>query len=117
MNEDVRLVVKGHTSCYPEPVRLRQGDLLEVGKGDDEYPGWVWVTAGNGECGWAPEEYLEIEGTMAKAKRDYDSTELDTARGQRVSVILEVCGWALVDDESGARGWVPSETLGNRGKK
>lgn len=117
MSKDTRMVVRGHTSCYPQPVRFRQGDEVDVGKGDDEYPGWVWVTVGSGDSGWAPEEYLEIEGSRAKAGRDYDSTELNTIRGQRVSVVLELCGWALVDDESGSRGWVPSVTLGNPEKK
>jgi hypothetical protein len=113
MSADNRLVLTGHISCYPDPVSFCEGEEVGVYHGDDEYPGWVWIETRDGRKGWAPEEYLEIEGGGAKARCGYDSTELDTRKGETVSVILEISGWSLVENETGARGWVPGITLGN----
>jgi uncharacterized protein YgiM (DUF1202 family) len=114
MEGDIRQVIKGHIACYTDPVLLEEGDEVTVGHGDDEYPGWVWISTGDGKQGWAPREYLEITGDRARALRSYDSTELETLKGERLSVVLEHEGWALVENESGDRGWVPEMTLGNR---
>lgn len=109
-----KLVTRGHSSCFPEPVAFRIGDSLMLGRNDDEYSEWVWVETSEGRTGWAPEAFIERNGNGGTALRDYDSTELDTCRGETVTVLEETGGWSLVRNSLGAAGWVPTETLGKR---
>lgn len=47
-------VIEDYQACYPDPVTFSEGDSLILGKSDDEFPGWIWVTSGSGKEGWAP---------------------------------------------------------------
>ena len=105
------IVTSAHRTQYPDPVRLRTGDHVTVGKRDDEYPGWIWTTAPSGKSAWVPEEFLEISGTRAIARVDYESTELDTEAGETVRVKFEMLDWAWVKNLAGAEGWVPLKTI------
>ncbi|OPL19254.1 MAG: hypothetical protein AVO35_11795 [Candidatus Aegiribacteria sp. MLS_C] len=109
-----RVVARGHSACYPEPVAFSTGDSLSIGGNDDEYPEWLWVVTSEGKEGWAPETFIARNGSEGTALRDYDSNELDTCRGETVFLLEETGGWSLVRNSLGASGWVPSETLGNR---
>lgn len=105
-------VVRSHRSHYPEPVAFAAGEPLVLGRGDDEYPGWVWVTAASGRSGWAPESYLERRGGDAGVGRvAYDARELDVEVGDAVEALVEESGWMLVRDRTGVFGWVPVANL------
>ena len=105
------IVTSAHRAQYPEPIRLKAGDQVTVGKRDEEYPGWIWTTVASGRSGWAPEELLDVSGAEAVARVDYESTELDTSPGETVRVFFEMLEWAWVRNAAGAEGWVPLKTI------
>jgi uncharacterized protein YgiM (DUF1202 family) len=105
------IVTSAHRTQYADPIRLKAGDKVTVGKRDEEYPGWIWTTVASGKSAWAPEELLEVSGTDAVARVDYESTELNTEAGEAVRVMRETLDWAWVKNTAGAEGWVPLETL------
>lgn len=105
------IVTCAHRTQYPHPIRLKAGDKVTVGKRDDEYPGWIWTTVASGRSAWAPEEFLDVSGTEAVARVDYESTELNTTPGEAVRVIFELLDWAWIRNTAGTEGWVPLETI------
>jgi len=102
-----------HRSNYPRPIAFEPRDLLKLGKPDNEYPGWVWVTTPDGNQGWAPEQYLAVhENSLeASASQSYSAYELDTQVGERLEVLQELNQWALVRNSTGNIGWVPVKPL------
>jgi hypothetical protein len=74
------IVISSHEPQYPNPIEFRLGDFVRIGRQDDAFPGWIWVTTNDGNQGWAPIQYLHIEesGTKAFALRDYSARELNT---------------------------------------
>ena len=73
----------------------------------------MWGTDQAGRSGWVPDEDLEFApgGQLAKALRDYDSTELSVGRKQVLDVLDEVGGWYLCRTESGMSGWIPGTSV------
>lgn len=103
-----RVVIATHRSIYPDAVRVRRGEKVEVGGADPEFPGWIRITDPAGRSGWAPELILERSGrSEAVVTEDYDATELDVSPGDRLTVHRELAGWYWVSDEAGESGWVP----------
>jgi hypothetical protein len=109
----VRVITDYHAS-YPEPLRIKTGDLLQVVRSDDEYPGWIWCTANGGKAGWLPESWADIQHGVCTMIRDYDGTELAAVEGDILTVDLEESGWLWCVNSAGQRGWIPkaqTETL------
>lgn len=104
-------VVADHRATYADPLRVRAGDLLQVGGRDEEFPGWVWCTGPDGRSGWVPEKDLERTERGAVARRDYSARELDVRAGEEVIPSEEECGWVWVTNASGEAGWVPRTHL------
>jgi hypothetical protein len=100
-------VLKSYITKYPDPIEVRTGDQVRLGKHDTEYPGWIWATSlSTGRSGWIPEHFIQLEGDLARVRRDYSARELDVVEGDIVEVREEQLGWALVESSHG-RGWVP----------
>ncbi|GHW46693.1 SH3 domain protein [Vibrio cholerae] len=53
------IVVEEHTSEYPNPIYLKQGDEVQLGEMDDEFPNWIFITTDSGVQGWTPVQYIE----------------------------------------------------------
>jgi uncharacterized protein YgiM (DUF1202 family) len=104
-------VVRDHEPVYPDPIRVRAGERVRLGREDDEFPGWVWCTASDGREGWTPLAILRREGLDGVARRDYSAVELSVRKGQRVEAREELSGWTWVLDAEGREGWVPRECL------
>ncbi len=107
------IVQTAHTSNYPNPIGFRAGDRVVLGIQDDEYPGWIRVTTQDGNQGWAPIQYLQIDeaGKTAIAKQDYSARELDTRIGEQVILHSELNGWGWVENEHKECGWLPLNTI------
>jgi hypothetical protein len=107
------IVIKSHTANYPNPIRFQVGDSIQVGKRDDEFPGWIWVTTGDGNQGWAPIQYLQIDNfdKSAIAQQDYTARELNTTIGENLILKYELNGWGWVENEHEETGWVPLKTI------
>lgn len=108
-------VVRDHEVIYPDPIRVRAGERVRIGREDDEFPGWAWCAAADGREGWVPLAILRREGAEGVARRDYDATELAVKRGQRVEALEELNGWARVANAEGREGWVPRDCLAPAG--
>ena len=107
------VVIANHTSNYPDPIHLTPGDPLVLGKTDDEYPGWIWVTTSSGQAGWAPEAYVHVHAKgQGEATTAYTSRELNTQLGEHLLCLQELNGWLWVENEQGDTGWVPKHTIG-----
>ncbi len=100
-----------HQSQYPNPLGFQAGEVLEVGHSDDEYPGWVWVTTTDGNQGWAPEQLIDMTTRPPRALAHYSATELNTMKGECVTVTEVLNQWAWVTNGQGQSGWVPEKTL------
>jgi hypothetical protein len=50
-------------------------------------------------------------GNRGALLTEYDSRELPARRGERVTLLREIAGWAWARAEDGREGWVPLEIL------
>jgi len=90
-----------------EPILLRAGDVVTVGRRDDEWPGFRWCTDSAGVSGWVPEEFLH-EGRVLE---DYSAAELAVRPGDEVEALRLVAGWWWCLTPDGAGGWIPEKVL------
>jgi flagellar basal body rod protein FlgF len=107
------IVHTAHTSNYPNPISFTTGEQVEIGIQDDEFLGWIRVTTRDGNQGWAPIQYLQIDevGKTAIAKQDYSARELNTRVGEQLILQFEVNGWGWVENVHQETGWVPLTTI------
>ncbi len=107
------VVVEAHKSNYPNPIAFNKGERVRTGKKDSEFEGWIWVITHDGNEGWAPVRYLEIEKDSDEAvvNRDYDARELDTFVGEELTLHYELDEWGWVEKSDGTCGWVPMRTI------
>ena len=104
-----------HTAhVIPEraPLRVAVGQEVDVGKRDDDWPEFVFVTTESGS-GWVPARHLGIEGDRGVVRTPYDTTELPTEVGDVLEVVVEdqQSGWVWCQDPNGDEGWVPLRTV------
>lgn len=107
------MVVEAHSSNYPNPIAFEPGHLLRLGRLDDEFPGWIWVTTPDGNEGWAPVQLIHTEPTLpvGKAIQAYSARELNTNQGEILTVLEEMNRWYRVRRQTGEVGWVPVKTV------
>lgn len=107
------VVYSAHISNYPHPIQFQVGECVEIEKTDDEYPGWIWVTTADGNQGWAPIQYLQMDdsGNQATVKQDYSARELNTTIGERLTLHYELKGWGWVENAEHDCGWVPMKSI------
>jgi hypothetical protein len=102
-------VIHNYQAAYPDPLIVKAGDLLTLGKHDDQWPGWVWCAGLNGKEGWVPESYLEIRSETGIARRDYMAEELTVQVGEQVTLWELEAGWFWASNGRNLFGWVPAE--------
>ncbi len=103
-------VIEGYESPFRDPIAVRAGDEVQVGRGDDAWPGWRWCSARDGRRGWVHESLFELDssGSRASMRRDFSATELTVQPGEALTVLDEVGGWLLCEAQTGVTGWVPA---------
>ena len=110
----MRLVVAEVAHEIPDrpPIRLSVGQRVRVGDRDTEWPEFVFVTAPQGS-GWVPARHLSAPSGSAVVRTEYDTTELPTAVGEVLDVVIEdlTSGWIWVRSRDRREGWVPLKTL------
>ena len=100
-------VRRRYDAQYLDPISVRAGDRVVVGREDPEYPGWRWCTAPDERAGWVPESFLQLEGVLGTMLRDYTARELTVSEGAAVVIGEAVSGWLWVTDAQGRAGWIP----------
>jgi len=115
--------MKEHRASYADPIAMRAGDRVTVGRRYTTWPEYVWCTGPDGREGWVPEAFLEAAGDVGTpdgakaasdvrtARRDYDARELDVAPGDAVLAGEETGGWFWCEAADGRSGWVPAQCL------
>lgn len=99
-------------SSYPQPLRVRAGEIIGLGARDEEWPAVAWVTRSDGHAGWMPHAWLRPLGDgRAEALRDYDARELNADAGSVVALLHEHGGWWWAERADGTRGWLPERHL------
>jgi hypothetical protein len=101
-------VIADYDSPYAEPFCLKKGEMVQIGRRDDEWAGWVWCRSSAGESRWVPEAYLGRDGQVL---RDYEATELTVKVGDRVTAVFAESGWLWCSSQSGQQGWVPQKVV------
>jgi hypothetical protein len=98
-----RQVVREHQASREDPIAMRAGDPVTVGRRDTTWPEYAWCTGADEREGWVPEAFLEAAGNVrtpdgAKAasavrtaRRDNDARELVVAPGDVVLAREETC--------------------------
>ncbi len=104
-------VILAYESAYPDPLTLKAGDHVTVGRRDTQWPGFVWCTDRAGQGGWVPDSILERQGEQGILRRDYDATELTAAVGEQLTVNLEESGWLWCTNARGQNGWIPADNV------
>lgn len=104
-------VIEKHISNYPNPITLKKGEKVLVGKkyqGSESWPNWIYCfKLDKSQEGWVPEQILEND----IVKEDYTANELNVKEEDIVFGIRELNGWIFCKDHLGNEGWVPKENL------
>ena len=111
MKEKYCRVIESYQTPFPNPIKISKGEILNIGKKESEWSGWIWCINGVGEMGWVPESYLEIYETNCKVLQDYDATELSVDVGQELIIKKEEAGWIWATNQQGKSGWVPLKNV------
>ena len=85
--------VADYDTPFPNPLVVRAGEQLTVGKRESEWPGWIWCTTRQGHGGWVPESFVTRQGDACTLRRNYDATELSVRVGEELVVEGEESGW------------------------
>lgn len=105
------IVVKKHISNYPNPITLRKGEKVIVGKkyvGNENWSNWIYCfKLDKSQEGWVPEQILDDN----IIKEDYTANELNVDEGEILIGTKELNGWLFCCDKMGNEGWVPKDNL------
>lgn len=114
------LVIKKHKSNYPNPINVRKGEKVLVGKeyeGEEDWVNWRYCyKTDKSQEGWIPEQLLNISSQHGVLKEDYTAKELTINKGKKVEGINELNGWVWCRDSQGREGWIPKLNLKSLGK-
>jgi len=101
-------VIKPWAAVYADPIRVEAWEPVEVGRADDDAPGWRWCTDPRGKEGWMPHAWVDESGC---ARRGYDARELTVAVDDLLTALEEHEGWRWCQARDGQTGWVPAAHL------
>lgn len=95
------------------PLSLAPGDRVRTGRPDAGWPGWTWVTAGDGRGSYVPDEILApcAEAGTAEVVAEFHARDLSVRRGDAVVSLREVKGWHWCRGADGTEGWLPAYLL------
>lgn len=110
------VVIKDHTSEFPEPITFEKGTPLTLGEkyaGPEGWENWIFCESPGRKGGWVPAQIIEIiTGNTARAREDYTARELNVREGELVLGMRILNGWVWCKkSDSSESGWVPHENL------
>jgi hypothetical protein len=79
-------VQRKYEAQYRDPIQVKAGESVEVGRADDDDPGWRWCRAVDCREGWVPVELLSRQEARAVMREGYSATELTVFPGDEVEV-------------------------------
>lgn len=116
MTETSFKVITPHVSEFPEPIDLKQGDIVSVGRrydGPEDWGDWYLCSTPEQNDGWVPAQVIDFDQAgYGVIKEDYCARELNTTEGDLLIRARVLNGWIWATRMSdGATGWVPAETV------
>ena len=105
-------IIKCYTTRFTNPIILKKGEHVKVGKRDNEWVGWIWCITENGNEGWVLENILDINQSDAVVVSDYNATELSVVVDEEFEMFHRESGWVWCRRSNGDEGWVPLECFG-----
>jgi uncharacterized protein YgiM (DUF1202 family) len=106
--------ISDYRSAYPDPLKLKSGEVVTIEEKESEWKGWLWCKDENGKVGWIPENYIKRKGDMGKLLVNYDATELNVEKGEELEIIKEESVWLWCKNQNGNFGWIPKEKMNIR---
>jgi hypothetical protein len=95
-----------------QPLFLKPGDEVHVGRADHAWPGWVWASDAAGNDGYVPEEILRPLGDgRFCATAAFNPTVLTIRRGDPLESLSQIHGWHWCRNAQGNEGWVAGYLL------
>ena len=104
-------VRRDYKTQYPNPIQVKAGESVHVGRADNDDPGWRWCRAADGREGWMPVELLSSQDSPAIVLRNYSAKELAVHLGEQVEIEEIRHRWVLVRNAQGELGWIPQSHL------
>jgi len=105
------VILETYTAQYADPIALRAGEAVHVGRTDPEFPEWFWCRGSDGREGWVHVSYLSHTTGQVTAVRDYSAQELTVAARDEARLIHIRGGWAYLALDDGRCGWVPEAII------
>ena len=110
------IVIKKHETEYPNPIELKVGEKIIIGKEhevteNENWKNWVYCTkVDNSNAGWVPKQIIDYNNETAL--ENYSAKELNVEVGTIVEGIKEMNGWLWSKNQSTNEiGWIPMENL------
>jgi hypothetical protein len=106
-------IIADRVAQYPEAPAFKAGEAVICGKTDPEAPGWTWCASGDGRSAWVPVRIVQRGENSSDGRilEDYDARELTAKAGETLNILTVESGWALVENTSGRRGWIPEADI------
>ncbi|MFO7797179.1 MAG: SH3 domain-containing protein [Promethearchaeati archaeon] len=113
MSKKKCVVIKDYKASTSDPIRVKEGETMEVEFRETNWIGWVWCKTKQENVGWIPEYFLEIdrEKLQATALRDYYAIELNVKKGEEFIIEFEESEWIWVSNKANKAGWIPLENV------
>lgn len=103
---------KEYKSKFPNPILLRRGEKVRLGKRDTEWEGWIYAYAVETKLeGWVPEQYIKEEGEYGILLHPYAAKELSVRRRETVIGFQRLNGWIWCRNMNGETGWLPENVF------
>lgn len=105
------IVIKSHTSEYPNPIHFSAGDRLVIGEeyvGNEGWDNWLFCSF-DGLSGWVPKQLIEFSSESSGiAKENYIASELNVKKQDYVIGFNQINGWVWCEKmATGEQGWLP----------
>jgi hypothetical protein len=107
-------VGKAYQRSTAEPLVLRKGDRVRIGRpyeDDPEWPDWIWCEDTAGKGGWVPKQLIAAENTRGSVRDAYEARQISVQEGEIVTVSSVLNGWAWARRCTGESGWLPLRHL------
>lgn len=111
----IAIVIKSYQKQYLDPIQLKVGDNVVLGKEETEekWKGWIWAEIKN-NSGWIPMEIISFseDKKAGVILENYSAAELSVNLGDELEVLKSLNGWFWVKNlQTNEEGWIPSECI------
>jgi len=106
------ITIKEWIPKYENPIVLKKGDKVRLGREDDEWKGWIWCISKD-NSGWVPKQIIkQIDNSRGEILEDYEAIELNASVNEIISELKDLNGWIWgLNENTNLIGWLPKEIL------